>query len=299
MKNFKAYLKGRMQLTDWIHQARRGLSPSTNQSFGGLETHLTGYLWEQGKRDCPLRSIDASFCEGFLGYLTHAPNARAGQPRPLKASTQKKLFAQFETLLNKAVHAGEIKSNPCRELDSAAKPKVVRAERHYLSREEIELLKKAPCRNEAVKNAFLFCCFCGLRWSDVKSLQWEHLQRSGNPWTLAKCMVKTRDWVFVPIGKSAREFLPPQGGKGSVFMLPTAASANAAIHEWATAAGLVKKISFHSSRHTFATLLLSQGADIYTTSKLLGHKDLSTTQIYAQIIDRKKVEAIQLLDGLF
>ena len=60
-----------------------------------------------------------------------------------------------------------------------------------------------------------------------------------------------------------------------------------------------KKISFHCSRHTFATMMITLGADIFTTSKLLGHANITTTQIYSKIIDKKKVEAVNLVDNLF
>ena len=69
--------------------------------------------------------------------------------------------------------------------------------------------------------------------------------------------------------------------------------------EWAKAAGIKKNISFHTARHTFATMMLTLGADIYTTSKLLGHSRISTTEIYAKIVDKKKDEAMGLIDKFF
>ena len=66
---------------------------------------------------------------------------------------------------------------------------------------------------------------------------------------------------------------------------------NQKIREWITRAGINKHITFHCARHTYATLQLTLGTDIYTVSKLLGHRDIKTTQVYAKIIDEKKVEA--------
>ncbi|WP_420493249.1 tyrosine-type recombinase/integrase [Segatella copri] len=63
--------------------------------------------------------------------------------------------------------------------------------------------------------------------------------------------------------------------------------------------GITKQISFHTARHTFVTMMLTLGADIYTTSKLLGHSRISTTEIYAKIIDKKKDEAMNLIDKYF
>ncbi|MCB0537648.1 MAG: integrase catalytic domain-containing protein, partial [Bacteroidetes bacterium] len=63
------------------------------------------------------------------------------------------------------------------------------------------------------------------------------------------------------------------------------------LKEWLWEAGIKKKITFHCARHTYATLQLTMGTDIYTVSKLLGHRNLSTTEIYAKVINEKKVEA--------
>ena len=69
--------------------------------------------------------------------------------------------------------------------------------------------------------------------------------------------------------------------------------------KWAKGAEIEKNVTFHLSRHTFATTLLTLGADIYTTSKLMGHKNLRTTQIYAEVVNKKKVEAVNLMDKVF
>ena len=74
---------------------------------------------------------------------------------------------------------------------------------------------------------------------------------------------------------------------------------NKLLKTWAQKAGISKHISFCTARHTFATMMLTLGADIYTTSQLLGHTDIRTTQIYAKIVNRKKDEAINLVNGLF
>ena len=74
---------------------------------------------------------------------------------------------------------------------------------------------------------------------------------------------------------------------------------NTLLKPWAKAAGIDKRFSFHTSRHTFATMMLTLGADLYTVSKLLGHANVKTTQIYAKIVDSKKVEAVNLVDSVF
>lgn len=71
------------------------------------------------------------------------------------------------------------------------------------------------------------------------------------------------------------------------------------LQRWSMAANINKNLTFHCSRHTFATMMLTLGVDIYTTSKLLGHSNVSTTQIYSKIVDEKKVEAVNKVDNLF
>ena len=68
---------------------------------------------------------------------------------------------------------------------------------------------------------------------------------------------------------------------------------------WAKKAGIEKSLCFHMSRHTFATMELTLGADLYVVSKLLGHNDVSVTQIYADIINKKREEAVDLMDSAF
>ena len=119
---------------------------------------------------------------------------------------------------------------------------------------------------------------------------------------IAKRTIKTGEWVFNPLNEEAKSFLPlpASGAKGEdlVFDLPTAAAANADLKRWMAVAGIEKKVTFHTARHTFATLILTLGADIYTTSKLMGHSNIATTQIYAKIVDEKKANAVNLMNGI-
>ena len=113
---------------------------------------------------------------------------------------------------------------------------------------------------------------------------------------------KTRHPVVAPLSDKAISFLPRQHGKSNddpVFILPSQSITNRRLKKWAEDARVTKNVTFHVSRHTFATMMLTAGADIYTTSKLMGHTDISVTQIYAKIVDKKKEEAVTLLDRLF
>ena len=114
-------------------------------------------------------------------------------------------------------------------------------------------------------------------------------------------MIKTKQIVMVPLSENALVWMPSKGiakMEDFVFSLPSYFTINSQVKQWAKSAGLEKKITFHMSRHTFATTLLTMGADLYTTSKLLGHQNIKTTQVYAEIVNKKKIETVNLLDKI-
>ena len=116
-------------------------------------------------------------------------------------------------------------------------------------------------------------------------------------------MQKTKHPVIVPLGIKAKEWMPERGdAKSSDLVFPNAPSigcADRALKHMAKRAGINKIISFHCSRHTFATMTLTAGSDLLTTSKLLGHQNVQTTTIYADVVMESKVGAVNLTNGLF
>ena len=173
--------------------------------------------------------------------------------------------------------------------------------RTHLSIEEIKTLINTPCKNTSVKEAFLFACFCGLRISDIKTLKWSDVKQETDGICICKKMIKTKQIVMVPLSENALVWMPNKGiakMEDFVFCLPSYFTINSQVKQWAKNAGLEKKITFHCSRHTFATTLLTMGADLYTTSKLLGHQNIKTTQVYAEIVNKKKIETVNLLDKI-
>ena len=152
-----------------------------------------------------------------------------------------------------------------------------------------------------MKRAFLFSCFCGLRLSDIRNLTWGGLKTDGDS-NNAIDIQKTGKRIYLTLSPDALHYLPERGeatDTDTVFNLPTVGCIEEDIEVWRRRAGISKHVTFHTARHTFATMMLTLGADIYTTSKLLGHANIQTTQIYAEIIDSKKREAVNLVSGLF
>ncbi len=134
-------------------------------------------------------------------------------------------------------------------------------------------------------------------------MKWDDMTLDGEQWRVAVTMQKTTTPIYLPLSKQAVTWLPERNGAGGselVFAkLPDNKDTNYYLKQWVKDAGISKPVSFHCSRHTFATLMLTLGADLYTTSKLLGHRNVRTTQIYAKIINKKKDEAVSLIDKVF
>lgn len=159
------------------------------------------------------------------------------------------------------------------------------------------------CDDGELKKAFLFACFTGLRLSDIQAFTWNKVLAMPDDATryIRVRMLKTQQFVNVPLSRDALSFLrETEDGDEPIFRLSSAVSViEQRLAAWAKNAGIEKHVTFHVSRHSFATMMLTIGVDIYTVSKLLGHKNVATTQIYAKIIDRKKIDAVNMMDRFF
>jgi len=165
--------------------------------------------------------------------------------------------------------------------------------RQFLTFEELQLLAKTPCEIDLLKRAFLFSALTGLRWSDVKALTWENIKYSEQDgWFVQFTQKKTKGAETLPVSEQAIRFLGEKTDAATPILdgLLYSSWNNLKLREWILAAGITKKITFHCARHSFATLQLSMNTDIYTVSKMLGHRHLKTTEIYARVIDKKKIE---------
>ncbi|MFN4764602.1 tyrosine-type recombinase/integrase [Gillisia sp. Q332] len=176
--------------------------------------------------------------------------------------------------------------------------------REYLSEKELTKLWNTPIDNIKVKHMALFSALTGLRFSDVINLSWEDVYEDTHQGNYIQFREqKTGSIKNHPIAKTAINILNAQETReGIIFNEFKYHQISRPLKKWLTDAGIHKKISFHNFRHSYATLQLANGTDIYTVSKLLGHKNVSTTQIYTKVMDHNKVKAanrINLdLDGL-
>ena len=175
--------------------------------------------------------------------------------------------------------------------------KRIKVLKEFLTVEDIDRLYNTECEFPEVKRAFLFACFSGLRLGDVLALRYTDIQ-SGE---IRIIQNKTKGLVTIPVTNMIRKILEDVevlNANGRVFDLPSKTTTNAALKRWVVAAGITKRVSFHTSRHTFATLLVYYSKDIFTASRLLGHSDVKITQIYAKLIDDAKLTAMNSLPEL-
>lgn len=254
-----------------------------------------------GNSEVKLKAVDKDFCLSFMEYLK--TGYRTADGRLLKSKTIFNRQCTLITALNVAVREGLIPSNPMDKLSRHERAKTNRGKREYLTIDEVKALIATPCRREDIKNAYLFACNCGLRLGDVRKLKWGDITKDGDKWMLSVVMNKSEKPVHIPLGVQARRWLPKRKGADNdslVFEgLPRDTHINAHLKIWAAKAGITKTVTYHTSRHTFATMLLALGADLYTVSKLLGHSKIKNTQVYAEIISRRKDEAVNLADKIF
>ncbi len=271
-------------------------------SIMSLRMHLIAYAGEGVK----LKEVDRDFCIGFSKYLKTAKNLHKNVKgrQQISEGTAHLKYSILRSVLNEAVKRGYIEQNPINLVPMVNRPKKSDTERVFLSAEEIKRLINTPCSYRMLKQAFLFSCFTGLRKSDVLSLTWREIIDDRKTPIIYKRIQKTQRWLSIPLSSQARQWLPKREAwmtaDQRIFLMMSNASLSTHLKEWARQAGiLTKNISFHTARHTFATLELSLGADLYTVSKLLGHTNISTTQIYAKVVDKQKEQAISLLDVRF
>ena len=252
-----------------------------------------------GAETVTMDMIDKPFCQGYINYLTTEYRPKG---KTVSNFTIHTYYQVVNGALNAAVRADILSENPFNKISSSEKIHKPESKREYMTIDEVRSLIKTPTSNEAVKGAYLFSCFCGLRISDIKGLTWENVYCDSGQYHLEVMMQKTKSPLYLPLSSEALKWLPERGnksGKEKVFKLPSSAGINKLLKTWAQKAGVSKHITFCTARHTFATMMLTLGADLYTTSQLLGHTDMRTTQIYAKIVNRKKDEAVNLVNGLF
>lgn len=236
--------------------------------------------------------IDEDFVKRIRLYFDK--EAKTKSNLPLSLNSKYSYFNKFKAALRNAFDEGCISINYASKVKSFEQAE---SQREYLTFQELQQLTQTDCKYEVLKRAFIFSCLTGLRWSDINTLVWSEVRDEGDISRVNFRQEKTDGVEYLYISKQARELLHVrQSPTDRVFVgLKYSAVYNNEIVRWCNRAGISKHITFHSARHTNAVLLLENGADIYTVSKRLGHREIRTTAIYAKIVDQKMKEAANLI----
>lgn len=297
--------KSRVNLLDYLENIGKQSAEQGSRNYARTVLNTVRALKLFRGDYIAFRDVDKEFLSEFTDFLRQMPKAskygvlKAGGR--LSNNSVVSYYGTLRTAINRAYKEGIITVNPTKEFDFASKVRQEPSRREYLTIDELKTLINTECRHEIVKRAFLFSCLCGLRVSDIRKLKWCDLQRSGGRVRIEITMQKTKEPLYLPISDEALKWLPERGEANDsdfIFPLTHEGTVNDTLQHWAKVAGITKHISFHVARHTHATMMLTLGADLYTVSKLLGHKNIATTQIYAKIVDKKKEKAIGLIPNL-
>jgi len=274
--NFVAYFK---ELAD---QRKASNHDNWVSAYHYLETFTKGNL--------KFADLNERFCNEFKKYLLTTKSNKSSKVT-LAQNSAVSYFNKVKATLKQAYKDGYIQT----DFNAKIAPiKQAETQRNFLTIEELNSLVKTDCENPLLKNAALFSALTGLRFSDIAKLVWSELEYiDGNGYFIQFKQQKTKGYEVQPISEQAFSLLGDRNEPtDKVFEgLTYSAYQNKHLAKWIGLSGIGKDITFHCFRHTYATLQLSKGTDIYTVSKMLGHRELKTTQIYAKIIDPTKREA--------
>ena len=276
--------------TDFVQYFKQIVESKTGHTKDNWQTALNYFeMFTGGKLS--ISNLNQKLCNDFREYLLTAKRQRGIQSEHISQSSARAYYSKFKAVLKQAYKKGLIDIDLSTRIDGISQPEV---QREYLTLEQLQALANTPCSKPLLKNAAIFSALTGLRISDILKLVWGEVQYSEQEgYFLQFRQKKTKGVEVLPISEQAFKLLGErQEPTSRVFEgLIYSTRLNVHLKNWILQAGITKHITFHCFRHTFATLQLSHGTDIFTVQKMLGHKDLKTTQVYAKVVDASKRKA--------
>ena len=251
-------------------------------------------------KDLESRQLTKWHIDQYRNFLLTTDNLRT-KKKKLSNNTASAYYKQFIIVLKKAYKEKILSSNLA---EDAKYIKEKRNIREYVSEQELALLWKTPIKTTTVKHMAMFSAMTGLRYADVVKLEWNDVYEDTHQGSYIHLREQKTDHRHThPISQAALKILKSQDStEGKIFNEIPYYKVIRELKKWVEDAGINKKISFHNFRHSFAIINLSKNENIYTIKDLLGHKNITTTQIYLQSIDTNKIKAANNvnvdLDGL-
>ena len=256
-----------------------------NNSWMSCYKHF--YQFVDGR--CTFRQLTVDLCVRFREYLMNA--MQLDDPtKPLSVNSASNYYRKFRGMLAITLRDDYIRENINEHLER------IEAKRNrieFLNFQELYNLSKTSCEIPVLKRASLYACLSGLRISDIMQLTWNNIVPNikGTGYNMRIRTEKTETEATLPISPDALELCGPRE-RGLVFKGLTRSMLNKPLKKWLSAAGITKHITFHCFRHTYAVLQLASGTDIYTVSKMLTHKHVTTTEIYLDLLDEMKEDTL-------
>lgn len=243
-----------------------------------------------GEKPLPMANICQTWAERFRAYIDGLS---------LKETTKKNYLLGLKVILNQAVRENLI-PDFSRKIKAFKKNDV---SLKFLTVEQIKTIEATHCKHPAVRAAFLFSCFTGLRVSDLEALSDGDIQQDSDRVTVRYKMQKTQKWERLTLGAQALKYLREakelhndrKAGDERIFLLFSRRWSMEIIRAWGAAAGIPFNLGWHCGRHSFAVMSLQNGVDLYTLSKLMGHSSVKMTEIYAKVVDETKTAAMDKL----
>ena len=279
----RSYADERHKEGEKIYEGRCG-------SVRSMLKHLETF----GGSDIPLKKVDVETVKQFIDYLRSAHDLHKNMKAPgkLSDSTIHLKVNILKSVLREAVRQGLLDQNPFDRLPLSYRVKAQYKERTALTQEELIKLSETPCNTPELKEAFLLSCITGLRKSDILSLSINDIEKCDDTYYIYKKMKKTQRWLRLPLPEEAHHILSKLHAKNGntpyFFAHLSPHHLGEHLEVWLEDCHIPDKhITFHSGRHTCATLLLTQGTDLYTIMRYLGHQNINTTQRYVHITDQQ------------
>lgn len=239
---------------------------------------------------CRFKDLTIQLAEDYKMWLMNGlyvdPKSEDKRKRkPLNNNTISKYYTIFRAVLRLAYRGKCIRENINEHLENIPLKKT---RREFLTVDEIIKLSRTECMYDVLKQASMFSILTGLRISDIRTLEWKHICEApdGKP-CIRKRIEKTDTEETIFISEQALAYCGERKESGLIFEGLRPGIIDYAVKKWVEAAGIQKKISFHCFRHTYATLLVTQGVDIYTVSRQMTHTNVKTTQVYLHMVDKK------------
>lgn len=269
-------------------------SKSTRQSYESLVKQMRSYA----NGGFETRVIDERYCRELADFLL----------AKLKPSSARNYLERLSTLFKTAKRNGMVAEVPALDISSLM-PERRDAEKVFLTKEELGRMQNTECPAESTKQAFLFSCYTGLLKGEVRELSWDSIRLSGSGMVLIRPVENSEEKIKVPIIEPAREILqniereysslPQDSQDDRVFHLYSNMTINDHIKRWAKDAGVNKNVNYMTSRHTFATMALRAGVDLYVLAKWCGYSNVSSAEVYAEMVGKTGRSDSEILASAF